>query len=157
MQVLGKVRAAVVAALIALPTTSFAQTILTVTTPETSATFSLEELLAMPQTTVITKNDYVDEATTFQGPRLHYVLRKLNVDRAATLEMIALNDFTSHAPATDAFDYDVILALLRDGDLMPIRDKGPIWVIYPMDDNPNLQDDAYNSRLVWQLDRIVVE
>ena len=145
------------AALLALPTIGAAQTILTVSTPEQSATYTLEELLALPQTTVVTTNDYVDTATTFQGPRLRAVLEPLNVGPDASLKMVALNDFSSNVPAVDAFEYDVILAVLRDGEPMSVRDKGPIWVIYPMDDHAELRDDSFNGRLVWQLKNIAVE
>ncbi len=146
-----------VAALLALPTLAVAQTILTVSTPEQTATYTLEELLALPQTTVVTKNDYVDTAATFQGPRLRAVLEPLNVGPDAILKMVALNDFSSNVPALDAFDYDVILAVLRDGEPMSVRDKGPIWVIYPMDDHAELRDDSFNGRLVWQLKTIAIE
>ena len=146
-----------VAALLALPTLGAAQTILTVSTPEQSVTYTLEELLALPQTTVVTKNDYVDTAATFQGPRLHAVLKPLNVGPDATLKMVALNDFSSNVPAVDAFDYDVILAVLRDGEPMSVRDKGPIWVIYPMDDHAELRNDSFNGRLVWQLKTIAIK
>ena len=145
------------AALLILPTIGAAQTILTVSTPEQSATYTLEELLALPQTTVVTTNDYVDTATTFQGPRLRAVLEPLNVGPDATLKMVALNDFSSSVPAVDAFDYDVILAVLRDGEPMSVRDKGPIWVIYPMDDHAELRDEAFNGRLVWQLKTIAIK
>ena len=145
------------AALLALPNIGAAQTILTVSTPEQSATYTLEELLALPQTTVVTTNDYVDTATTFQGPRLRAVLEPLNVGPDASLKMVALNDFSSNVPAVDAFEYDVILAVLRDGEPMSVRDKGPIWVIYPMDDHAELRDDSFNGRLVWQLKTIAIE
>ncbi|MEQ5829347.1 molybdopterin-dependent oxidoreductase [Sulfitobacter sp. NFXS29] len=145
------------AALLTLPTIGAAQTILTVSTPEQSATYTLEELLALPQTTVVTTNDYVDTATTFQGPRLRAVLEPLNVGPDATLKMVALNDFSSSVPAVDAFDYDVILAVLRDGEPMSVRDKGPIWVIYPMDDHAELRNDSFNGRLVWQLKTIAIK
>lgn len=150
-------RAAIASSLLVLPTFGFAQAILTVTNSESSATYTIEELLAMPQTTVVTKNDYVDDLTTFQGPSLRSVLNDMDVDRTANLKMVALNDFTSEVPAGDAFTYDVILAVLRDGEVMSVRDKGPIWVIYPMDDYPELQDDVFNGRLVWQLKSISVE
>ena len=145
------------ALLLAAPTLSYAQDILTVTTADLTEGFTLEEILAMQQTTVVTKNDYVDEVTTFQGPTLRSVLEEMDVARDATLKMVALNDFSSEVPATDAFEYDVILAVLFNGETMSVRDKGPIWVIYPMDDNPELHDDIYNDRLVWQLRTISVE
>lgn len=150
-------RAALFGSLLAVPTLGYAQDILTVTTPDRSESFTLEEILAMPQTTVVTENDYVDEATTFQGPSLRSVLEKVDVAQDASLKMVALNDFSSDVPAADAFEYDVILAVLLNGEAMSVRDKGPIWVIYPMDDNPELQDDMYNNRLVWQLKSISVE
>lgn len=145
------------ALLLAAPAMSYAQDILTVTTADRTETFTLEEILAMAQTTVVTKNDYVDEVTTFQGPSLRSVLENMDVAQDATLTMVALNDFSSEVPAADAFAYNVILAVLLNGETMPIRDKGPIWVIYPMDDNPELQDEIYNNRLVWQLKSISVD
>ena len=143
--------------LLAAPSLSYAQDILTVTASDRVEGFTLEEILALPQTTIVTKNDYVDEATTFQGPSLRSVLERMDIPRDATLKMVALNDFSSEVPAADAFTYDVILAVLLDGETMPIRDKGPIWVIYPMDGNPELDDDIYNGRMVWQLKSISVE
>lgn len=151
------IRAALVSSLLALPTFGFAEAVLTVTNFANSATYTLEELLAMPQKTVVTKNDYVNDVTTFQGPSLRSLLEEMGVNRNAKLKMVALNDFASEAPAEDAFNYDVILAVLRDGEVMSVREKGPIWVIYPMDDHPELQDDVFNGRLVWQLKSITVE
>ena len=157
MDILRIMRAALASCLFVLPTFGFAQTILTVTYSETSATYTLDELLAMPQITILTKNDYVEDLTTFQGPRLRSVLNNMDIDHTATLKMVALNDYASKVPASDAFTYGVILAVLRDGEVMSVRDKGPIWVIYPMDDNPELQREIFNSRLVWQLKSISVE
>jgi hypothetical protein len=157
MKIQKTLRAALFGSLLAVPTLGYAQDILTVTTPDRSESFTLEEILAMPQTTVVTENDYVDEATTFQGPSLRYVLEEMDVAQDASLKMVALNDFSSNVPAADAFEYDVILAVLLNGEAMSVRDKGPIWVIYPMDDSPELQDDMYNDRLVWQLKSISVE
>lgn len=147
------------AALFALlvPTLGHAQDILTVTTAEASESFTLEELLAMPQTTIVTKNDYVDEAAAFQGPSLRSILEEMDIAGDATLKVGALNDYSAILPAVDAFDYEVILAVLRDGETMSVREKGPIWVIYPMDSYLELQDDVYNDRLVWQLKSISVE
>lgn len=150
-------RALTVALVTTLPVAGFAQTILSVTTPEKEAAFTKEELLEMPQLTVVTKNDYVDDVTTFQGPSLRHVLEEMEIGPEAQLKMVALNDFVSQVPAQDAFDYDVVLAVLRDGEEMPVRGKGPIWLIYPMDAHPELKTEVYNNRLVWQLKSILVE
>ncbi|APE45905.1 hypothetical protein BOO69_20295 (plasmid) [Sulfitobacter alexandrii] len=150
----GFFQAALVSALSILPAFGFAQTVLSVTNSDVTTTYTLEELLEMPQTTVVTRNDYVDGPTTFRGPSLRSILTETEIPRDATLHMVALNDFMAELPAEDAFAYDVILAVLRDGEKMSVRDKGPIWVIYPMDDDPELTDDLYNGRLIWQLKSI---
>ena len=51
-------------------------------------------------------------------------------------------------------DYDVILAMWANGVRLSRRDKGPIWLMYPLDDHPELSEAKYSSRLVWQLVRM---
>jgi hypothetical protein len=153
-----KVFGATIAAYLSMmPNLALSQVILTVTNQEASTKFTHEELSSLPQVVLLTANDYVDQPTSFQGPLLRSVLEASGIGRDAKLNMIALNDFTSTVPASDAFDYDVILAILREGKTMPVREKGPVWVIYPMDDDPELRNDLYNDRLVWQLKEISVE
>jgi hypothetical protein len=157
MSILRTSRAAVAVMLMSLPVAGFAQDILSVTNGDQTVTYTREALLALPQEIVVTSNDYVDDLTTFQGPSLKSVLEASAIGDDATLKMVAINDFASSVPADDAFEYQVILAVLLDGEEMSVRDKGPIWVIYPMTDNPELQDDIYNGRLVWQLKSITAE
>lgn len=145
------------AALFAIPTIGQAQDVLTITSGTDVATLSFEDLLALPQSTVITKNDYVDVRTEFTGPSLLDILVEHGISKDETLIMRAINDFSVEIPASDAFDYNVILALFSNGEQMSVRDKGPIWLIYPMDDHEELRDDRYNSRIIWQLRSIVVE
>jgi hypothetical protein len=40
---------------------------------------------------------------------------------------------------------------------MSVRENGPLWIIYPMSDHPELQAPIYNSRLVWQLTAIAIK
>jgi hypothetical protein len=151
------VRNALAVALLALPTISHADDILTISVDGISESLSFDDLLAMPQSKVVTKNDYVNEAVEFSGPTLKDLLVRYKIDSDATLIMHAINEFSVTVPASDAYQYNVILALFSDGEAMSIRDKGPIWVIYPMDDHEELLDDSYNSRIIWQLTRITAE
>ena len=70
---------------------------------------------------------------------------------------MALNDYSIDIPLADFRDYPVILALKMDGKNMRIRDKGPIWIVYPQDDHPELKTQAYRSRSVWQLRRLEIQ
>ena len=69
----------------------------------------------------------------------------------------ALNDYTVTIPVSDFQDYDVILATRRDGEVLSVRDRGPVWIIYPWTDQPNLQNEVIFSRSIWQLKSLFVE
>ena len=56
----------------------------------------------------------------------------------------------------DAQRYGVIVARLLDDKPMGVREKGPLFVIYPFDQQPELKSALYYSRSAWQLRTIDV-
>lgn len=115
-----------------------------------------EDLLAMDQFTVFTENEFVDGLVEFVGPLARDVIALLGDSEIEalefeTLKLTAFNDYAVEVPYSDIIDYDVIFAMSQNGERFSTRDKGPIWVIYPMTDNIELQDRIYNDRLIWQL------
>ena len=56
----------------------------------------------------------------------------------------------------DAVTDGPIIAYSMDGAQMSVRDKGPLWVIYPFDSSPEYRTAVIFSRSIWQLDRIEV-
>lgn len=69
----------------------------------------------------------------------------------------ALNDYVIDIPISDFHDYDVLAALTVNGAAMTRRDKGPVWIVYPRDDHPELADIRYDMRWVWQLTALHVQ
>ena len=61
---------------------------------------------------------------------------------------------TPATPATGA--WPVILALKRDGQYMSVRNKGPLWVVYPRHAFPELQQAKHNPKGIWQLKEIMI-
>ena len=49
-----------------------------------------------------------------------------------------------------------MLATKMNGDYMSVRDKGPLFLIYPFDTNPELFNEKYFSRSVWQIREVEV-
>ncbi len=45
----------------------------------------------------------------------------------------------------------------RDGNYMAVRDKGPLFIIYPYDSDPQLQSQTYYTRSAWQVAKLIVE
>ena len=70
---------------------------------------------------------------------------------------IALNDYMTEIPIVDFEQYDVLLALKRDGAYMPVRDKGPLFIVYPFDSFSELQAQKFYNRSAWQLAQLIVQ
>ena len=51
----------------------------------------------------------------------------------------------------------MLLATTWKGKVMTVRDKGPIWVVYPVDQHAELADEMYSSRSIWQLTKLTVQ
>ena len=87
-------------------------------------------------------------------------LEKLMAEVGATgtkIVAVAANDYSTEVPVSDLAAYGPILALKRDGEYMTVRDKGPLFVVYPFDSNPDLKSQKYYSRSIWQVKSMSVE
>lgn len=113
--------------------------------------FAEEELTALPQVTIRTHTEFTDGLMTFKGPLARDVVSRLGVGKATTVHAIAVNDYAIDMPVEEFFKYDVVLALYANGKRLTLRDKGPIWLVYPIDQHPELNDPIYNARMIWQL------
>ena len=109
------------------------------------------DLLALPQVTIRTRTEFTDGVVEFVGPLARDAIASINLDSATTVHLVAVNDYSIDIPLSDFDDYDVILAMQANGDHLSVRNKGPIWLMYPLDDHAELQDPVYNIRLIWQL------
>ena len=120
------------------------------TNGEGVALFDRQMLESLPQETVATVTPWTDGQTTFTGPLARAVLKLVGA-AGRQVEAVALNDYGVVIPTGDFEDYRVILAMLMNGKPMAVRDKGPLWVIYPWSEHPELQTDVVHGRSIWQL------
>jgi hypothetical protein len=105
-----------------------------------------------------TPTSWTDKPVTFDGVLLSKLLELVGADAGArTLTMIALNDYQAPVPIEDANKWPVILATKENGAYMPVREHGPLWVVYPQHAYPELGGRDYVSRWVWQLASITVQ
>lgn len=77
--------------------------------------------------------------------------------KGTVVKVTALNDYTTEIPLSDFKKHNVILALKVNGEYMRIRDKGPLFVVYPYDSKPELNNQIYYSRSAWQVSRMNIE
>jgi len=110
----------------------------------------------LPVHEIKTNTPWYDEAQTFSGPLLQDVLTKVGAS-GKQLTITALNDYSVVVPVSDAAQYQVILARSINGKPLSVRDKGPLFLIYPFDQYPELQNKLYYGRAIWQISSIKVE
>jgi hypothetical protein len=104
-----------------------------------------------------TPTAWTDGLVTFEGVLLSRLLEVLTVPGDVTaLTMTALNDYQVAIPVADVRTWPVIIALKRDGQYMSIRNKGPLWVVYPRHAFPELEQAKHNPKWIWQLKEIVI-
>ena len=121
----------------------------------TAAQFDMAMLERLPQTSFTTKTPWYSQPRQFTGPLLRDVLRAAGA-HGTQLRARALNDYRVDIPFDDAQRFDLILARLLDGVPMPVRDRGPLFAVYPFDAQPELRNAVYYSRSAWQLRSIEV-
>ena len=112
------------------------------------------EGLGMQKFTTHTKWD--NDAVTFEGPLMSALMAAVGAS-GDTAQAIALNDYHTDIPIADFAQYKPILALKRNGNYMSIREKGPLFVVYNYDSDPELKQQKYYGRSAWQVAQFVIK
>ena len=129
---------------------------ITVTNKDGAAEFDRAMLEALGETSFSTSTPWYKEPVKFEGVPLAKLMDAVGAT-GDKIVSIALNDYSAEMPVEDARKLGVILALKRDGEYMSVRDKGPLFIVYPFDSNPDLKAQKYYSRSVWQVARIEIK
>jgi hypothetical protein len=120
------------------------------------AVFDDAMLDALPQKSFVTGTPWTKGSVVFTGPLLSDVLKAVNAS-GTSIKAIALDDYKVNIPIEDARKYGVILARQMNGKKLAIRDKGPLFVMYPFEQFPEIKTSVYFSRCIWQLQSISIE
>lgn len=121
-----------------------------------NAVFDRKMLETLGMVRFQTMTPWYDQPVEFEGVPVRAVLEAVGAS-GDQVTAVALNDYKATIPTEDFTRFDVVLALKRDGQYMPVRDKGPLFIVYPYDSDPELQTQKYYSRSVWQVSQLVVE
>ena len=123
--------------------------------PDGRVAFDLHDLEDLGETQIATSSIWTKGVHVYTGVMLRTLVDHLDLG-GATVKLMALNDYAISFPLADATPDGPMLAYLIDGAQMSVREKGPIWVVYPYDSDIKFRTDQTFARSVWQLDRIEV-
>ena len=70
--------------------------------------------------------------------------------------MIVLDGYVVSMPAADLEDIAPIISTRLNGEIIPIRENEPYWVVFPYDSDPKYQTKINFARSIWQLTHIKV-
>lgn len=122
----------------------------------TAAAFDMAMLEKLPQRSFTTMTPWDKQPIKFTGPLLRDVLAAAKAT-GTTVKAVALNDYQSSIPLDDAQKFDVILAhKMNDADI-PVKTKGPLFIVYPYDTKSELRSTVYYERSAWQLKSLMIE
>jgi hypothetical protein len=120
-----------------------------------TAKFDRELLEAVGLSSFTTSTPWYDAPVTFTGVRMAALMQRLAAS-GETVIAAALNDYETRIPIADFTQFGTLLALKRNGEYMPIREKGPLFIVYPYDVDSELKSQKYYGRSAWQLSRLTV-
>jgi hypothetical protein len=120
-----------------------------------TARFDRPMLEAIGMASFTTSTPWYDGPVTFEGPPMAKLMETVQA-QGETVTAIALNDYVTEIPIGDFSRYGVVLALKRNGAYMPVRDKGPLFIVYPYDTDADLRHRRFYSRSAWQVARLIV-
>lgn len=115
----------------------------------------IDDLTALPVSEIRTNTIWTEGQQVFQGVALRDLLDHVGAAEGI-VTAVALNDYLIDIPTSDAVKPGPVVAYLHNGEPMSVRDKGPLWVVYPYDDDPSYNTEEYYARSIWQLIRLEV-
>lgn len=117
--------------------------------------FTEAQFLNLDTSTITTGTPWTPTCV-FVGPLLIDVMHAAGV-KSGKLILKSLDDYSAPIPWDDLVRYGVILAHSQNGQRLNNKRWGPLWTIYPRDQNPAaLTGPIAESRFIWQVNRIEV-
>jgi hypothetical protein len=121
-----------------------------------TAQFDRPMLEALGMTGLDIMRPWYNKVVHFEGPLMTSVLAAADAFGDGVV-VTALDDYSAEIPRSDFAQFKAILALKRDGNDLTVRDRGPLFLVYPYDSDPELQQQKYYGRSVWQVARVLVK
>ena len=128
---------------------------ITVTNADGRAEFDRAMLEDLGLSTLRTWTPWTEGEPEFSGVLARTLMARVGAEGTTVLAR-ALNDYEITIPLSDFERYPVLIAMAMDGERLRTRDKGPLWVIYPWSDYPELDDRVTRQKAIWQLESLHV-
>lgn len=115
------------------------------------AEFDRDMLEALGMVKYITKTYWTNGMQQFEGVPGYKLMEAVGVTKGeGKLNIKALDKYIAKVPLVDLWDHRATLALKNKGEYLTVANHGPLWLIYPLDEQQKLLKKQINSRSIWQ-------
>lgn len=108
------------------------EALLTVETPAGKTSYTREAFEALGTSGFSTSTIWTKGVQKFEGVALAKVLAENKIE-SGTLTLVAANEYQISMPVAEVLGAQALLATTRNGEVMNLRDKGPLWMVFPYD------------------------
>ncbi len=126
------------------------------TNAEGLAEFDQEMLERVGLIEFSTETPWTKGKVRFAGVPLKQLLQVV-ATKGSVIRATAANDYAADIPIDTLVNSEAMLAMAMDGRALTLRDKGPLWIIFPWSDKPELNRIEIYNYAVWQLLSLHVE
>lgn len=112
--------------------------------------FELPQLEALGVARLATATPWHDHRAVFEGVSGQVLMTAVGA-RGSQVTATAKNDYAATIPLDDFMRRGLIIAYRVDGQPLTLRNRGPLWIIYPYDSAAELNTAMFHARSVWQL------
>lgn len=120
-----------------------------------AAHFDRDMLEALGMIKIDTETFWTNGIQSFEGVPGHLLMEAVGVTEGK-LQIEGLDNYRAMVPVADLINHRATLMLKNLGEYLTVAKKGPLWLIYPLDDEQKLLKKQINSRSVWQIKAIEV-
>lgn len=110
----------------------------------------LLSLTNLQSTTITTNQPWTDEPREYTGVRVSTLLKHIGAE-SSDFEAIASNEYVYVLRDIDFDKYPILVAYKINGDFLDTRKLGPLLIVFPFDDYPELLNESNKAASVWQL------
>ncbi|MDM0116779.1 molybdopterin-dependent oxidoreductase [Variovorax sp. J22R133] len=125
--------------------------------PRGSFLFSEKDLLKLKTVTLTTATAWTPRSE-FVGPELSTVLQAAGVPATAKeMRFYAIDAYEITISTGDLVKYRPVMAHTQNGQRLEVATRGPVFLVYPRDQYPELTAIKGQAQFVWMVCKIVVK
>jgi len=115
----------------------------------------IASLVELEATVITTKQPWTKKPAQYTGVRVNTLLESIGA-LSNQFEAMAGNDYKYTLSDIDFDKYPIIIAYKIDGEFVDARQLGPLLIVFPFDDYPELLNERNKAASVWQLTKMLI-